>query len=416
MSGYAITNSSYPGWCGDTISIPLTTDVSRPLSAGLGAALQPSTPLNFVFDEAIQAADRHVYVEGTPPNSLAFVEDWINLLRWEISNLWTIDTVNSRYTRNRSIPLTHEHYKRSGEILAEGIAILLLERRLGIPRQRIFFYNGADARPDFVAHLKPRHNRALVYRGHKLALEVRSRKSQVGLNASDIVSLDKKKDGFAGVLAVYCFYGEHQHRDATSHTRIHLADPSGDDIAEVSDLEKSEIVIHHYLRITSQLGLWEHRDHLLAAAEAASSGIVYHDRMEQRVAPRISRGITRRKKGREFLGREFNTLLEYAHTKPSSLEQKKEIRREAQLRIQLRDFGTTIFRGLAFDVVRLIETSDWEALFNWNGFDANQESETDFVVNDWARSDGLCRDQLRVEPDSQAADDVKTQLRLILEE
>ena len=50
------------------------------------------------------------------------------------------------------------------------------------------------------------------------------------ISADDRAEIKKKKaaKGAAGTLAIYCCYGAGTHKDNTSHSRIHLADPPND--------------------------------------------------------------------------------------------------------------------------------------------------------------------------------------------
>lgn len=407
---YAITNSKYPGNCGVPLSLPVVED-GHPASAvtvPFRAQLQIGRPFSVTLDQAIQAADRHVYVQGQPPNPVAFVEDWINLLRWEVSTLWEVRAADSSYLRDVGRNLTHEHYKRSGEVLAEGLAIVFLEERLGIPRQRFFFVNGSGLRPDFVVKLKPRHCRALLHNRLRFMLEVRSRSNMRSLSARDRRELAGKKTlrRAAGVLAVYACYGDGRHRDGTARTRLHLADPPGDEGREASDGEVSEIVIHHYLRITSQLGLWHHRDHLLRAAKNIDGELQNFSRSNQQTIP----SIVRRKAGNQtYQGREFNELIALASHSPATAAEHDSIRERIKRRVSAGEFGGMVFRGLNETVLRFIEESSWLKLAEYQDADAKE-----FKVDHWIRSDGVFRSEVAIESGSDLAKDLVESLRPFL--
>lgn len=408
---YSITNHNYPGNCGAKLVLPVVEDTAKAMAVKLPfrADLKIGTPFAVAIDEAIQAADRHVYVQGHPPNPLKFVEEWINLLRWEVNNLWEIRPAESCYLWHSGLNLTHEHYKRSGEIIAEGIAIAFLESRLKVPRQRFFFINGAGARPDFIVKLKARHRTALLHNRLRFMVEVRSRQSMCNLSADDHSKLAAKKAvcGMAGVLAVYCCYGPGKHRNGNSRTRIHLADPPGDDPQPASDAEIAEIAIHHYLRITSQIGLWRHRDHLLRAAEARGIAAA---RFKQPAESDIRLGVVRSERAQAFRGREFNDLLAMASDMPRSVAERDETRRRIRRRVEAGELGSMVFRGLNEKTLQLIEASDWEGLSNYNDAGA-----TEYSVGRWVRSDGVLRSEEQIEPNSNVAREIITSLGSVLQ-
>jgi hypothetical protein len=408
---HSIANSTYPGNCGKTLLIPVTEDAHTAMKVKLPFAsqLKIGQPFSVKLDEAIQAADRHIYVQGRPPNPLAFVEDWINVLRWEVNNLWDVRPAENCYLRDRTRNLTHEHYKRSGEILAEGLAIAFLENRLKLPRQRFFFINGGGTRPDLVVQLKPRHCSALLHDRLRFMVEVRSRQHMSNLSAEDRKELKKKKasPGMAGVLAIYCCYGEGEHRNKSARTRIHLADPPGNDLPKVSEAEVGEIAIHHYLRITSQIGLWAHRDHLYRAAEARGIDAPSFTRAGLRA---IHIGIRRSEGGEWFRGREFNELVFLASLTPSSIAERDSIRDRVRRRVNAGELGAMVFRGLNERVLRLIEASDWLGLAEYR-----DAATTEHSVDRWVRSDGLFRSESLIDPGSDLAKDVIKSLRTTLQ-
>ncbi|MFW6107646.1 MAG: hypothetical protein ACOC70_00465, partial [bacterium] len=203
MSQYGIANDGYPGPCADPLTVPVTAETGHGLglSAELAEALKPGHPFEFCLEDAIQCAERSMVPFGQRPNTGAdavrVVEEWLNLQRWQIRNLWTVDAAAGALARNEELGLPHEQYRRSAEILAEGVALLLLETRLHIPRKRFFFAPGGGPRPDFLGALKRHHRRGLAWKGKYLALEVRARKSQARMYASEADGLWNKKERFA---------------------------------------------------------------------------------------------------------------------------------------------------------------------------------------------------------------------------
>ena len=420
---YTITNTGYPGQCAANLTIPVIEEADAALAVQLGfrPQLQIGTPFSFTLDEAIQCADRHIYVHGRPPNPLPFVQDWINLLRWEVSNLWRVDAAQSRFARDcDTMPptrsLTAEHYKRSGEILAEGVATLFLERRLHVARQRFFFFEGADARPDFIVSLKARHRRALLLNRRRFMFEVRSRNADEGMRnlaQRDKDDLEKKKvqarhlNGVAGVLAIYNCYGMKAHRDGTSQTRIHLADPAEFDAPDADDIDVASIAIHHFILMTSQVGLWDHRDHLQRAVTSFTEGRIPRETM---VLRGIERGIERPFLGRSYRGRDFNSLIEFAFKTPRSLSERDQNRRTVRAQVAAGDFGLYTFRGLDTQVLSLIENSQWSELA-----DFAQESQPGYKPEEWLRSDGLYCHQFQIQAGTTEADEVRSQLQTIIQ-
>lgn len=412
---YGISNSGYPGACANTLIIPVIedTDPSMLITLPFRGDLQIGTTFPFSIEEAIQAADRHIYIEGRPPNPLAFIEDWINILRWEVNNLWKVDVANSQYERNLNMALTHEHYKRSGELLAEGIAVLFLEKRLRVSRQRFFFYRGAGARPDYVVSLKARHRRALLLQHNKIGIEVRSRTAACrNIPAPDRKDIRAKKTiaGLGGVLAVYCYYGTGRHRDGISRTRIQLADPPSDRNINVHDYDEAATVIHHYLSITSQLGLWDHRDHLIRAAKEAHARKIYRTPLRVHDSQRVERCVSHKWMQQSYQGREFNELLYLAGENIIDLETKQVIQREIRHRLDAGDYGTLTFRGLNDVALQHIENCRWEELLDFHDSAAKS-----FEVDRWVRNDGLYRFQTPIRPDSEESQDLMSQLNGFLQ-
>lgn len=403
---YSISNNGYPGNCEAQISLPVIEDGHGSMAVTLPfrGQLRIGENFSFTMDQAIQAADRHLYIHGKPDNPLAFVEDWINLLRWEVNNLWSIDVPNSHYERNTTRNLTHEHYKRSGEILAEGIAIAFLEETLGVPRQSFYFISGSDARPDFVIQPASSQRMALAYAGSSFFLEVRSRsgRSMRNLHDKDREDLTKKKSavtGIAGVLAVYCMYGQGKHKDDTARSRIHLADPPVDEASKLSEVDTAAVAISHYLRLTSQLGLWDHRDHLLRAAEVARKGSMPTAKMNiTGILPTVKRLY----EDAIYRGRMFSDLQWLAAQQPTTLDEKTRISEKVSKRIKAGDLGSLVFRGINVEVIELIEQARYLELAKYCDPKRTKQHKVDL----WVRSDGLYRYENPVIPGTNEANDL----------
>ena len=215
-----------------------------------------------------------MYISRRPANPIQVVEDWINIQRWETQHFWEVGPHSCRLYQNQQTQVTSEHRLRSGELLAEGLAILFLEKRLKWGRQNFFFYEGAGARPDFIFNLSPNRRFGVAWQRRRYGLEARLAQTQLNLWAQDITDLTAKKAApipttpISGVIAIYCFYGRGNHSDqnTTPCTRLHLADPE-EEGAPMTDDEIAEIIIHHYLGATSRAGLWGYRDRLRKLAK-----------------------------------------------------------------------------------------------------------------------------------------------------
>ena len=384
---------------GMNVTFPFRPDL------GIGSAF------SFNFEDAIQATERHVYIQDEPPNPIAFVEGWLNLLRWEMSYLWKIDKTTNRYFHNKDLCLTPEHYKRSGELIAEGIAVIYLEEKLKVPRQRFFFYKGSGARPDYIVNLSTRHKRALLYRGNKLGIEVRSREGVCRkIPATDRKDLRKKKTnpGVGGTLAVYCYYGNGSHRDGTSKTRIQLADPPGENTA-ATELDIAGTVVNHYLTTTSHIGLWDHRNHLKRSAAIIQRGELPTIRMDSN-SNKIGRGCRKVFRNVEYRGREFNELVAMAQQDFTSVEEKRATRDEIARRFDYKAYGDVVFRGINTKVLELIEQNRWFELS-----DFKEQGAGEIEPNTVVRTDGQVRRSIEIRPDSQEYQELDTQLRGFLE-
>ena len=272
MPTYSLILPNYPGNFGTSFDIPLFHDPNLPIAnLAIRNSLLSTNTYPLVLDQAIVAAERYLYISPSAVNPVQFVTEWINTLRWEVSNFWAVDIANRAIDTSQLHQITHEHRLRSGEILGYGISILFLESRLNIGRQNFYFYHHNLARPDFIVNFSQNHYSAAAINGVSYGIETRWRKAQANLHQKDVADLNAKKTSPAsahlnGVLALYCFYGSGTHQtNGQRHTRILLADPEVGS-GEMSESEIAEVVIHHYLGVMSRIGLNRYHDFLLTAA------------------------------------------------------------------------------------------------------------------------------------------------------
>ena len=189
MNGqHVIDNSQYPL----AFSVPMTIPVKEEeahqnlrLSATLSNQLRPGTPFTFAMDQAIATAERHMFIFDPTTfayltNPVKMVNDWVNLVRWEVSSFWNVYRGSNdeiAHTDSTLVHYSHEHPKRAGEVLAEGIALLFLEDRLGCPPQCFWFFKGSKARPDFIFNSNFQ-GIGMMMNGFQFGVEMRCRKSQ----------------------------------------------------------------------------------------------------------------------------------------------------------------------------------------------------------------------------------------------
>ncbi|MGD0088502.1 MAG: hypothetical protein ABSE73_01150 [Planctomycetota bacterium] len=415
MEDYSVANDGYPVSFTTPLEIDVTEDPKFRLKVAVRAELKPGTPFQVSLDEAIQCAERHMFIQnkdGTKDeNPTPTVRDWVNILRWEMGTYWaTTPTKHYHLRSDNVIHFTHEHYRRSGELLAEGLAIRLLEERLKIKRQHFYFYRSGDVRPDFAVNLKGKRKLATILGNQRIGLECRSRKGQDSLNKKDTKDIEKKKkkSGFTYVLIAYCFYGKGKHRSGTLRTRIHLADPNGDDTLPVTEDDLGAIAVQHYLGVVSRIGLWKFRDHLLKAGRAYSRMQRFADTIPDDMpgyASKLPHG------DREYRGRWFSSLVRFAFSPCRTAAEKQNLQAIVRHRWEQRDYGTIYYMGLDRSVFSMIARNDWHSLSGFSGQTVSETSENGFTA---LGSDGVIRHEFRLHPDSEWFDQVRRQLSTAL--
>lgn len=398
------------GLLNTAFSIPVTEDDNDnlKLTSVLRSELKPGVDFSFFIEEAIRSNDRYYCIMGRQQNPVELVEAEISDLRNSIQRLWHFDSTKRVIDRTQ-LNLTSEHYKRSGELLAQGLALVFIEKRLNIPRQRFFFYEGTKARPDFIGRVKRYHKRALLLEGRRFAIEARLRNSKPNIYGDDRAKiLDKKKGmtktaaGLASAIGVYLFYGDgYFSRKKRPHTRLHICDPQwGGGEYEESDLALT--TIHHYLRATSRVGLWDHRDHLISAAKAPSLQKVANSiSMPQK----IMRGEIETFNGHKYRGRWFHGLIEDRFKKPETLQERNAIKSTIRQRIENEDYGYRTFYGIRESVLSMIENCSWQEIFNF--MDDSTSEERTFIS-----SDGFVRHLAPIDPYSKESLDLRKSLGL----
>ena len=376
-SEYGIDNSQYPKDFHDPVTIPVTEETLRNcrLTPNLKQRLMPGTSFTFTMDQAINTAERHMYIFDSGisswlTNPVKMVNDWVNLVRWEVSTFWKVYRESGdeiAHTDSRQVHYTHEHPKRSGEVLAEGIALLFLENRMDCPPQCFWFYKGSKARPDFIFDTSFR-GIGMMMSGSHFGVEARCRKSQANLYAADEEDLLRKKQSNSNmsyIIGIYLFYGEgHHKRKLKRRTRLHLADPGGEG-RPMSDSERAWVIINHYLGVASRLGLWDHRDYLLSCLQDTARGKVPETPLEDvrdldSADPKVPLDVEQ--KWRDFVGTDFNTLVEEA--KGAELDRLESIAGHKRVQAQLDGgyLGYNVFRGIRKSVLRMIERGEWRKL------------------------------------------------------
>lgn len=348
----------YASTFGQKLSIPVIEDDKLRLSDTLRKSFAPDTSFEVSLDEAIATADRHLHVYGKPPGTetVRLVGEWLDILRWELATFWSCNPNEHWYDDDKGrMAFSQEHPRRVGELLAEGLAIRLLEKRLLIPRSKLFFYSGTDARPDFVMRPLPRMSRAVLNNDRRLfALECRSRKGWSSIRSSDYEQLRKKKKrNFSAAIAIYSCYGPPSENKKLPRTRYLLGDPPG----QAGPASRSTVLralLVHYIGVTSRLGLWSHHQELQHALKALDDGAELQTRADPGMRGdahlnRVQRGSS------EYLGRFFSEfVLRY--------QRRQFTRASVRRRIQDGDLGSIVYHGLSADVLRAIRSYDWDTL------------------------------------------------------
>lgn len=374
---YSLVIKDYPGSFGIDITIPVLEDGRLKLDQALKARAKIGTPFSFSIEEAIRAAQRHLFIRSATglsrDNPEQVVEDWLNLLRWEVRTFWTARPQENWYgeTDNADIYITSEHPRRSGEMLAEGIAVLFAEKRLRISRSKIFFYKdvGNKARPDFVFGTKTTPRLGIVLNGRKLyGLEVRSRNAIQSVHADDHESLRGKKrkkknnsPNLSGIVAMYCSYGPPSAARKIVASQIILADPKKR-LVKLDRIELFEVLCVHYIGVTSRIGLWSERDALEQALiqlrkhrVPTLSSIV--------VSPSVSSLLPQRVFGSEsYRGRLFSTLLIQFQRGEITREQAFDMFKQGAV-------GDIVFHGVNETALEFIKNLDFKSLEKF--FDVN---------------------------------------------
>lgn len=412
----SISNASYPSDFIKHISIPVIVDTHKTLAGPFAAAGNPPpNTFTFCLDDAISLADRHLRIQGRPPNPVQIVSDFTNLLRWECGTFWRCDVATNWVGHNTggAIQFGSEHARRSGELLAEGIALLFLGEWLKVPRQMIYFIVADDARPDYRFRFRSNSALGMMFKNLNFGIEVRSRVSpkplknrttRTRLFKSDYNSIKNKKNNqsahsLSGILAVYFYYGILPGADAPERPRLHLADPVCDEKPYSKEM-LARTLVDYYLGTTSRIGLWGHHDRLKEAREIVQQGKYPEPQLSTPPFPRQTGELLRSFGNHKYWGREFSYILEIEARYGKKL---------ATALVRSGFLGSTTFHGVNEDVLRLIERFDWEKLGMF--FDPNtsraHRTESPAASNVPARvtSDGVVKHEFYVD------DEVATHLR-----
>lgn len=377
-------------------TIPVVEDNRLTLSTPLRTFLTQGADFSFRFEQVLGAAERHVFIDGEPDNPIDLVEDWVTALKWEMDAFWIINSLNNTYypkDHRHGISLTGEHWKRSGEYIAEGIAIAFLEARLGVSRARFGFYSPRDKkpRPDFIMTPQPSDRLMVLFPGQPaLGVEIRSRSRWNRIHKSDHQELNDKKTRFGKTnqLSVYCSYGERSGR--FKGCRLILGDPPGDGV--VFELQAvRQVVAHAYLDACRRIGLW-------AYARVIAAWLRGED-VTLEGGPDVAKGSVRLESrtvaGERYRGREFATFYSDAMNDPEVTAESLH-RREGS-----GDMGSLIFRGLNLRALDLIESHDWNGLVEFYDENSTRDHQGRLITGD-----GTYREARRVTEGSEEASEI----------
>ncbi len=414
---YSVTVKNYPGDFASEICIPVLEDKTLKLNASVRKDAQIGTKFKFSLEDALNAAVRHLHIKDAKgknhDNPQDIVEDWLNLLRWEVCTFWMVKLADNWYgeTDDPQIYVTSEHPRRAGEMLAEGIAVLFAERRLGVSRAKAFFYEGKGgiAKPDFVFPLGTKPKYGIVLTGRELyGLEVRSRAGIQSIRGADHTKLQAKKNAkgrkknkpwqppvISGVLAVYCSYGPPSKKKKKVRCQIILGDPPEDQPVKASDLQMAEVLAVHYIGVTSRIGLWDELELLNGAIQEIHNGRLPQFRQASN-AHHVRRTVQRTVGQQRYSGRVFSTLLAAVHSGQIT-------RDEALARLQSGNRGQFIFHGLNCTVIDQINSLDFKQLESF--FDPNAQAG---IRNTTVGGDGSVI--MRFEPDNADVKQVEEEL------
>jgi hypothetical protein len=181
------------------LRIPVINDGGIPASRAQQRELRVGQPLSIRFEDIIAAHEVHWRIlDSAKENPPKFIEQEKNKIRQELHWHWDIQPSRNYYGRRNPpiIDVPAEHVK-TGENIAEGIAVTLIERRMRIPRSQIFFVRSKKKkpRPDYAA-TRTYCKRLLAHRGVgtlQLAFEVRSRLGLTKIPPSHHISIKEKR-------------------------------------------------------------------------------------------------------------------------------------------------------------------------------------------------------------------------------
>ena len=104
-SPYAVVVQNYPGPFATQIKIPVVDDKNLKLKPEVRADAQIGTDFEFSLEDALNAAARHLFIRDAAgknhDNPEEVVEDWLNLLRWEVQTFWTVKPADHWYGEDR---------------------------------------------------------------------------------------------------------------------------------------------------------------------------------------------------------------------------------------------------------------------------------------------------------------------------
>lgn len=348
------------------------------------------------IDEWIVNASRVLHVSVAGPPAVGTEADWQNILRWEVSTFWEIDHAQPfvETVYQRSARFGHEHAKRSGEYLAMGVAITLLDVSGISSPAHVYFLNDTGARPDFVIVLFARNRR-------KIYLEARSRGSFTNIDTGERKQIRAKKAGVAApTLVVYFQHGEGECTPRGgfpryNKTRLLIADPLGDDSIASTD-EIASTMLRNYLRVFRDVGLRHYGDLIEEDLQQFATAGTLPDRRVDSNPPRWDiidvRHPNRKRYGDAiYVGRFFSSLLNDLAGSP---------RDEFLSRIRQSGFGSFSYRGVNRKVLALIQECRWDDLITFRDTESLSDHSGATIT-----SDGVVDDTTEdIEPDSPQAD------------
>lgn len=404
---HIVWNERYPAAFRQSITVPVVSDARKP-PQGVFAGHKLPASFTVRVDDAIELADRHLFIVDRVPNPVRMVRDWTNLLRWECGTFWNVDPANNWYGLNTkgSVQMTEEHPKRSGEILAEGIALLFVSKWLHVGRQNFYFLESPLARPDYVIE----RSAGMLKNNRRAGIEIRCRATRAPLRnggyrnylmKEDYDDLDRKKahnqhHRLSDTLGVYCFYGLEPANIHGQRPRIHLVDPPGA-CQPMGEVEIARRMAGYYSGVASRIGLWRIRDRMNEAVHSIEHGsFPAHDPSRKPLS--FTRAELRRTFGKDnYRGRWFSSLL--------ALEGQLG---KAWVISQMRShrYGSIVYHGLNETVARLLDGWLWRdaaEFFDRNTGDVlDADGRTAFVT-----SDGVVKLEYEIAPGSRDASDLE---------